>query len=187
MTFGSTFGRTFSPSFQPKSQAAAVAGGGWWDLDGTITSCIGAYQAKGAASLTASYVNLANSGTYDLTTSTNSVDWSTSAGWSGFSSSNSKYLKTGIKVSSVNMSAIVRMANVSSNVSIPFGCSISSPDRRFAILPNLSGHIYYEYGAATTGWLDITSTVTGAAVMAIAGANGYRNGTPETGSISSVA
>jgi len=34
MTFGSTFGRTFSPTFQPSSQAAA--GGGWWDLNGTI-------------------------------------------------------------------------------------------------------------------------------------------------------
>jgi len=63
MTFGSTFGRTFSPLFQPKSQAKK--GGGWWNLDGTLTSCVVAYRAKGAASLAASKVDLSGNG-YDI-------------------------------------------------------------------------------------------------------------------------
>ena len=39
----------------------------WWYPAGISTGCIGAYQAKGAANLAASQVNLANPGTYDLT------------------------------------------------------------------------------------------------------------------------
>ena len=61
MAFASNFGRILSPTFQPNSQAKKA--GGWWDLNGTITSCIAAYQPKGAASYAASKVNLANPGT----------------------------------------------------------------------------------------------------------------------------
>lgn len=81
MTFGSTFGRTFSPTFQPKSQAA---GGGWWDLDGEITSCIAAYQGTNVANKAASLVNLANSSSYNLT-EMGTVTWD-SDGW-GFPTS----------------------------------------------------------------------------------------------------
>ena len=78
MTFGSTFGRVLSPTFQPSSQAAA--GGGWWDLNGTITSCVAAYQPKGAASYAASKVNLANPGTYNLSDGV-APNWDTGTGW----------------------------------------------------------------------------------------------------------
>lgn len=40
---------------------------GWWNLDGAIASCVLAYQPIGAADLAASYVNLLNPGTYNLT------------------------------------------------------------------------------------------------------------------------
>jgi hypothetical protein len=98
MTFGSTFGRTFSPSFQPKSQAA-VAGGGWWDLNGTLTSCIAAYQAKGAASYAASLDNLTGNATYDLTEVASSPTWDASYGWQG---STTNYLSTNIPSTSIN-------------------------------------------------------------------------------------
>lgn len=78
MTFGSTFGRVLSPTFQPSSQAAA--GGTWWDLNGTLTSCVAAYQPKGAADYAASKVNLANPGTYNAT-DINAPDWATATGW----------------------------------------------------------------------------------------------------------
>ncbi len=107
MTFGSSFGRTFSPTFQPKSQAAAVAGGGWWDLNGTITSCVAAYQAKGAASYAASKVNLVNSGTYGITDGTAYPSWDSSTGWS-FNGS-TQFLKTGyIPSVGANLSVFVR-------------------------------------------------------------------------------
>ena len=105
MTFGSTFGRVFSPTFQPSSQAA-VAGGGWWDLDGTLTSCVAAYQAKGAASQAASYVNLANAGTYDLKAG-GSPTWD-SGGWK-FGAGN--YLNTGIIPSDITWSYIAKFSN----------------------------------------------------------------------------
>jgi hypothetical protein len=94
MTFGSTFGRTFSPSFQPKSQAA----GGyttWWTLDGAITSCVAAYQPKGAASYAASKTNLANPGTYDATNGAAYPTWDVATGWT-FNNASSQYLNSNI-------------------------------------------------------------------------------------------
>jgi hypothetical protein len=78
MTFGSVFGRTFSPTFQPSSQAA-VAGGGWWDLSGTITSCVAAYQPKGAASYAASLVDLSGNG--NNAAEGTSPSWASETGW----------------------------------------------------------------------------------------------------------
>lgn len=80
MTFGSVFGRTFSPTFQPKSQAAAVASS-WWLAGGiAAANCVAAYQPKGAADLAASYINLANPGTYNLSGSDDPV-FDASYGW----------------------------------------------------------------------------------------------------------
>ena len=81
MTFGSTFGRVFSPTFQPKSQAAASSADTWWDLNGTITSCVAAYQPKGAASYAASKVNLVNPGTDNLSDGTAYPSWSSGGAW----------------------------------------------------------------------------------------------------------
>jgi hypothetical protein len=78
MTFGSTFGRTFSPTFQPKSQAANAAST-WWDLNGTITSCVAAYQPKGSASYAASKLDL-TSNNYDLSDGT-APSWDATTGW----------------------------------------------------------------------------------------------------------
>lgn len=59
-------------------------GGGyttWWDLDGLLTNCYGAYRAKGAESYAASKVNLANPGVHDLTEPANYPSWSSANGW----------------------------------------------------------------------------------------------------------
>lgn len=55
----------------------------WWDDNGAISGCVAAYQAKGAASLAASYVNLANPGTYDATVpaGVSAPTWAASTGW----------------------------------------------------------------------------------------------------------
>ena len=94
MTFGSVFGRTFSPTFQPSSQAAASSASTWWDLNGTITSCVAAYQPKGAASYAASLTDLTGNG-YTLTEGATAPDWDSSTGWTG-----GDPLTTGITVSS---------------------------------------------------------------------------------------
>lgn len=86
----------------------------WWDLNGTITSCVLAYQAKGAASYAASKVNLANPGTYDLVVGNVGLDpiWDSAAGWTGGGTfGNSRYLKTGYATNTINaQSLIVRFA-----------------------------------------------------------------------------
>lgn len=110
MTFGSTFGRVLSPTFQPKSQAVASSASTWWDLNGTLTSCVAAYQPKGAASYAASKVNLANPGTYDAAHYTQYPDWDATNGWM-FDKSNSEGLKTGYVASDENVTVIVRYSN----------------------------------------------------------------------------
>ena len=169
MTFGSTFGRVLSPTFQPKSQAAKAAGGGWWDLNGTLTSCVAAYQAKGAADEATSYVNLANSGTYDLTVS-GTVGWDATNGWGVFSTSN--YLNTGITAGQL-WSAIVRHTNSNTtDLQFVFGTD-SSTNRRFYIFPAFSGNTI-AFGAG--GYSTISGVQTYNGVTAIAGRRGYING-----------
>lgn len=168
MTFGSTFGRTFSPTFQPKSQAS----GGWWDLNGTITSCVAAYQAVGAASLAASYSNLLNPGTNDLTT-TAAPTWNTTDGWIF---NGSKYLDTAIVPATANWSMIVRFSNGSAGTYTAVGMNAETPNNRFYLRPqhNSSSHIY--------GYGSNANIVTGAltsGVMALAGVKSYINGSPE--------
>lgn len=77
---------------------------GWWDASGTISGCVAAYQPIGAASLAASYVNLQNPGTYDLTVGS-AVGFDTDYGWTF--DGTSRYLRTGITAYQP-MTAIVR-------------------------------------------------------------------------------
>lgn len=61
MTFG-----VFAPPFRPAfGGAASPPAAAPWYLAGGAPTPIAVYQPKGAASLAASYVNLANPGTYD--------------------------------------------------------------------------------------------------------------------------
>ena len=76
-----------------------------WYLRGGIAraNCVAAYAAKAAASLAASYVNLANPGTYNLTT-TSAPSWANATGWSFNGTAN--YLNTGIVPNSKNWTYI---------------------------------------------------------------------------------
>lgn len=57
----------------------AAAPANWWEVVGK--TCAAAHQAKGAASYAASKINLANSGTYDLSNGTAYPTWDTAIGW----------------------------------------------------------------------------------------------------------
>lgn len=167
MTFGSTFGRTFSPTFQPKSQAA-VASGGWWDLDGTITSCVAAYQPKGAASLAASYVNLATPGTYDCTVgSAPSLD---ANGWYGASA----YLKTGV-VPQANYTMIARFSSHNHpNVGIIIGC-VASGNNFYFKMGSTVDNMAFCNGTNEVEWAQNLYNIPNG-IYAIAGSNGYYGG-----------
>lgn len=106
MTFGSTFGRVFSPTFQPKSQASGR--NTWWDLNGTLDSCVLAYQPKGAASYAASKVNLTGNTDYDATNGTAYPDWDATNGWK-FNGSDD-YVDSGY-IPVAGLTVLVRVSN----------------------------------------------------------------------------
>jgi hypothetical protein len=183
MAFAPVFSRPVSPTFY--SSASVV-----WYLSGGIAAanCVAAYQPKGASSLAASYVNLANPGTYDCTLGT-APAWDATNGWIFNGATNSRYLKTGIMLTSTTWSAVVRFSSAALSTGAVFGHNGPSFDRRFAILTNVGGtSIIYEYGRAadSSGLLTITATIT-TGVLAIAGNTAYRNGSAETGNITTVA
>jgi hypothetical protein len=180
MTFGSTFGRTFSPTFQPKSQAA-VAGDTWWDLNGTIASCVAAWQGKGAASYAASKTNLANPGTYDATDGAAYPTWDTSTGWS-FNGS-SQYLKTNyVPSAGANLSVFARanqLANGTHAINTIVGMhAASSPYNGVWLRLYAKAGTYSRYG--NDGVSSIISTqTTGDHVIGVAGREGFLDGTSE--------
>lgn len=72
---------------QPRASASAST---WWDNNGAIAGCVAAYAPKGAADLAASYVNLANPGTFDTAPGV-APTFNTADGWT-FNGSTTKLL-----------------------------------------------------------------------------------------------
>ena len=149
----------------PGSGSAAVMGGGpapvatWWDLDGAILTCVAAYQPKGAASLAASYVNLANPGTYDAVVGV-APAWAAGTGWT-FNGA-TQYLTSAIPYVS-NWSFLMAYSAPASAV---FMGIVGSPGN-YMISPNetgAGGRVYYYNGnfnrpapglpAGVVGWAD---------------------------------
>ena len=77
-------------------QVPGLGGKKPWYLQGGISAenCIAAYKPIGAASLAASYINLANPGTYDLTAPTSAPTFNPAVGWTF--NGTTQYLATGI-------------------------------------------------------------------------------------------
>ena len=122
-------------------QAASVQGKAaatpWWLAGGVAASnCVAAWQAKGAASLAASYTNL-NYGGSNLLTSAVYPTWGTN-GWV-FDGSTS-YLDTTV-IPSTNMTVFVRFSggNQTSGYINLFGSSFG--DYALQIIPNYLGNV----------------------------------------------
>jgi len=184
MTFGSVFGRVFSPTFQPKSQAVVSAASTWWDLNGTITSCVAAYQPKGAASYAASLVNLTGNTDYDATEGI-APYWDSTNGWDFLATNNPKHLWTGITpANDQTWSMIVKFDNSAVNTSQAMaGCiNTAGSSSIFYLCPRRGSADDHIYG---NGGLALVGTRQASGVMAICGANGYLNaelqGTVSTG------
>lgn len=161
------FGGGFTNPFA-SSRAAAIP----WYLSGGIAAanCVGAYQAKGAASLAASYVNLANPGTNDLTVG-DAPAWDTSYGWDF---TGSKYLQTGLQPTPSVWTMLVQFTNAPTGLSVIVGC-IGLGDTRFFICPgNGSSNVFYGDGAELAVPPNLVS-----GNLALAGNRAYRNGTVE--------
>lgn len=96
----------FGPAVQAGGRAA------WW-LAGDIPgeNCLAAYQPKGAASYTASKINLANPGTYDAAEGISPV-WGAAIGWR-FDGSSAFLTCGGLTPTGQGWSYLVRFANLS--------------------------------------------------------------------------
>ena len=153
-------------------QASAAA---WW-LSGGISAanCIAAYQPKGAADLAASYVNLANPGTYNAAPGV-APTWDAADGWI-FNGVN-QYLVTGL-IAAQGYSMIVQFSGVTENkVNKLCGCNAPGSKSRFLISTNINlNNITYQYGHDAK----LAAPSMAAGNLAITPAAGYRNGTGET-------
>lgn len=146
-----------------------AAGGAWWEVAGQ--TCVAAYQAIGAASLEASYVNLANPGTYDLTT-TAAPSWDASTGWT-FDGATT-FLNTGYTPSVTQARAlIVRYTKTGTGRRAVMGGG--NPDGpRFAVFASYyySDRPHYANTSIGSG----ASGSTSGGVLAVSGSVGYLNG-----------
>lgn len=104
----------------------AVVSGNWWEVDGQ--TCVAAYQAIGAASLEASYVNLANPGTYNCTVPVTAPSFDPAVGWQ-FTANSEQYLSTNWpRGTSSYITVAIRITGVSNNETL-FGAVHSSGAR----------------------------------------------------------
>jgi hypothetical protein len=143
-----------------------------WYLAGKIlrADCLGAWQGIGAASYAASKVNLANPGTYDLTSrSTNEFPlWSSYDGWIMFGGWD-QHLDTGITNIADAYTIVVRFSECAGDQMSAFG--LTSAGQMF-FFPNRYGSTLSYHGSSVYANPRMTS-----GVFAIAGTNSYRNGT----------
>lgn len=150
------------------------SGASWWTVAGK--TCLGAWQAKGAASQAASYANLANPGTYDLAAGV-APTWAAATGWTF--NGTSQYLDSGWMPPHVYYAGtlICRFAGGStSGVHAVCGCGRTS--RVFGMRSAQLGKRTYLNG----GYLQ-DDTALAAGTMAVAGNAAYLNGSAEAGTI----
>lgn len=165
---------------------AAVAGKGSgatpWYLAAGVTP-VAAYQGKGAASYTASKVNLANPGTYDLT-STADPTWSVADGWT-FGSS--KFLDTGVvPADNQGWTFVIQYQGCSLlGSNYVFGSYSSGGASVVGVQPNRAGGVLTQYGNAGNYVINAPVLVTGN--YTVSGRNLYRDGVLEGTNLSAVA
>jgi len=102
-----------------KQTSAAVP---WW-LSGGISAanCVAAWQAKGAASLAASYINLANPGTHNLTVKAGATDpiFDTSVGWTFSAALSNGLTSSATTGNDINQTMIIALKSLGVE-----GCSV---------------------------------------------------------------
>jgi hypothetical protein len=148
------------------------AAGGWWVVAGK--TCVAAYAPKGAASQAASYVNLANPGTYDAAPGT-APTFDTATGWT-FNGS-SQYLTTGVSPSGdQTWSMFIRLSNMTNQFATLAGLVSTSLGNNWFSVFAYNGIPYYSSGGwyqSSTAGSDVRNT---ALVLGVAGRVGYKNG-----------
>lgn len=169
MTFSGGFGHVFRPVFDPGLAALP------WYRAGGASLPVAAYQPKGAASLAASYTNLANPGTYDAAPGT-APSFNTATGWT-FDRSLGQFLSIGSGFLLKPATVLVRMTPSGTSFRGVIG---GSTNGCFAIIvwpvttviqSQYAADIYVSVGALTSDMvLGFTYSATGDYVYYINGA-----------------
>lgn len=154
-----------------------------WYLEGDIpkANAIGAYRAIGVVDLTASLINLATPGTNDAIAGTLPT-FATATGWTF--NGTSQFLNTSI-VPATGWTLMVRFSGsvVGSTATDTIAGLGNATANRFLITnENVATGMVYGAGGFSSATPQIA-----AATMAVAGQQGYRNGTAEGGTISGAA
>jgi len=172
---------TFSNAFAAATVKTRVTRSDWWDPNRDGLPCVAAYQGKGAANLEASRVNLANPGTYGLTTvnydaGNGEPDWTEAKGWYR-TQANWQAWSTGITTAHSEWSYVVSVANAiySYPGGVAFGVAHAGGHNEVvAVMPwyrSPFGSIFYN---AEGGWELGTPRTEG--VFGIAGRRCFLNG-----------
>lgn len=162
------------PAAAARGKAASAAASNWWQAGGA-TGVLAAYKPKGAVSLAASYVNLANPGT----DSAPGVAPTLAAGGWVFNGS-TQYLVTGITPGQ-NYSFLVQFTGVT-NTGVIAGSNGNS-EAYFWIEPDDgSDHVDYVHGSAAGHLAPSPRLLAGN--LGMSATKAYRNGVEETGSLS---
>lgn len=153
---------------------AAITDKPWWLAGGIDPSaCVAAYQPVGASSLAASYVNLANPGTYNATLGT-APAFSGETGWQFDGGTSKRYLRTGI-VPLSTYSMLARFSNAVTNNIFRSVCGAYQIDKRYYFYSSYTdGKHYYGYGTAYSATPNLSQ-----GVMANCAGDGYLNGVYE--------
>lgn len=155
-----------------------------WYLAGGIApaSCVAAYRATGTADIAASYVNLANPGTYNLTT-TSAPTWASDTGWT-FNGTD-EYLDTGVTpVNDQTWSMFVAIDVSSSGTTAVGTYSDVAPAHAFAITPTDTfpvGRTYWSGGKAAIPQTALSG------IMGFAGTTAYFHDDAEASAIAEAA
>lgn len=159
----------------PLGSGRGGAAAQWW-LSGGVSAAnaIAVYQPIGAASLAASYINLANPGVFDAAPGV-APTWAAATGWTF---GGAQYLTTGATPAS-GWSMIVRYSDATTLSSIIAG-SESSTTTRFFLSNSFSGGAGCGYGY---GGFTLVGPRLQTGILCVASTNGYRNGTIDTSAV----
>lgn len=176
------FSGAFRAPFVSPVASAGAAATPWYLAGGVLAAnCKAAYQPIGAASLAASYVNLANPGTNDAAPGT-APSWASATGWTF--NGTSQYLTTGVTPSSVAWSMIVRFSNApNSDLADKYMLGgYNSQAQAFVIVPGGNSSFSNKRLYYNAFRKEVSSRVT-SGVMAVAGQTAYLDGVAESGAI----
>lgn len=173
MAFAPPFPRVFHATFDRR--AAAAVAPAWWVVAGK--TCVAAYQPKGAASLAASYTNLAQPGTYDAAPGT-APTWASATGWTF---NGTQYLTTGVVPTGVE-TVLCRFSdaqNFATEICM-FGSQAGS-SAIFTIEPSYNNKVRYRFGGGGGGVGEHPDVAPGltAGVLGMSGRKAFRNGADE--------